>query len=410
MTIAACLQRLNPAWLLLRESAVFWTGIAVIVWTHSSSLAQDILVFGAFLFALFHLERGAGAWKQPAGIAFIAVLAHYLALLPFATHPALTLRDFSRILELLAGMAAIPVVFYTRPRIQAALLYSAAAITLTLGYDIVRLAWHLGPDLLAKAHVFEPFILNHSIVASMMAGMATLVWFYFFWTRRRQPWAALACLLGMAVCLAYQVIAASRGPQIAFALTVAVSGLILPGWRRKAIWLAGMALAAAVLLNQAEHINRRLAERASMATFSSRDVVWKHTWRLAGEHPWFGHGFGKQTFTRAYYASHPPPSPFTYPHCHQFWLKLLFEFGWTGLALHLAAWLILAWQLLRHTFAQPTFEARLLPGTIGLLLLFIHLFGLGDFPDNIVQVAQYWLVPLALMLMHVEKHSAAAVP
>ena len=40
-----------------------------------------------------------------------------------------------------------------------------------------------------------------------------------------------------------------------------------------------------------------------------------------------------------------------------------------------------------------------LPGTVGLIFCFIHLYGLGDYPDNIVLVAQFWLIPVALVLM-----------
>jgi len=394
--------RLNSLWLLLQESVVFWTGITIIIWTFSPTLVQDILVYSAFLFALFHASRGAGAWKQAAGVAFIIALGFSLFLLPFSENPALSVRDFSGMVKLLAGMFAIPVIFYTRSRIQSALFYSALAITLTLSFDLARLGWNLGPDLLAKAHAFRPFILNHSNVAGMMAGASTFVLFYFFWIWRRRRWPALACLAGIILCLTYQIIIASRGPQMAFALTIACSGLLIPGWRRKAIWLLGMAVIAGIVLTQAEHINPRFAEKKSMVNFSERDKVWKHTWTLVQQRPWFGYGFGKRNFESVYYASQPPKASFHYPHCHQFWLKLLFEFGWTGLLLHLAAWLILAVQLAKHTFSRPTFEERLLPGTIGLMLLFLHFYGLGDYPDNIAQVAQFWLIPLALMLMHVD--------
>lgn len=396
------LDSFKSTWVLLRESAVFWTGIAFIVWIKSATVVQDLLVFGAFVFALFHAGRGAGAWKQPAGIAFIVVLVYSALTLPFSTRAVLSLRDASASLDLLAGMFAIPVLFNTRARIQSALLFSAAAVTLTLGCDLVRLAWVLGPDLMAKAHAHEPFILNHSNVASMMAGASAFVLFYFFWIWRRRRRAAAACLLGALLCAAYLVVLASRGPQIAFAMAVACSGLLLPGWRRKVLWLAVVAVAAGVALTQAEHINRRFGEKKSMLTLSSRDIVWKHTWQLSRAHPVFGYGYGKRCFNEVYYGSHPPPSPFRYPHCHQFWLKLLFEFGWTGLALHAAAWLILAVSLLRHIASRPTFEERLLPGTIGLVLLLIHFYGLGDYPDNVVRIAQFWLIPLALALMSAE--------
>ncbi len=78
---------------------------------------------------------------------------------------------------------------------------------------------------------------------------------------------------------------------------------------------------------------------------------------------------------------------------------MFFEFGWAGVALHLAAWLILAWQLARRIYREPTFGARLWPGIPALMLLCIHLYGLGDYPDNIVQTAQIWLIPMALAII-----------
>jgi len=60
------------------------------------------------------------------------------------------------------------------------------------------------------------------------------------------------------------------------------------------------------------------------------------------ERPGFGHGYGKKVFEHVYYASNPPAAQFHYPHPHEFWLKLLFEFGWTGLVVNAVAWLLLA--------------------------------------------------------------------
>ena len=148
-----------------------------------------------------------------------------------------------------------------------------------------------------------------------------------------------------------------------------------------------------------KHVNPRFLEKKSMTNFSERDKVWTHTWDLTQQRPWLGYGYGKRNFEVVYYSTHPPKSRFHYPHPHQFWLKLLFEFGWPGLVLHLTAWLILGISLWRCVFAQPTFTDRLLPGTVGLIFYFIHLYGLGDYPDNIVLVAQFWLIPVALVLM-----------
>jgi O-antigen ligase len=390
--------------------ACFLAGAAmgVIIWTFSSSALQDVIVFGAFLFALFFAERGKLAWKQPAGAAFVILLIYHFITLPFSVSPEMSVNDTVRMLEVLAGAFAIPVVFNTDKKISRAIFYSAVGIALTLAYDLVRMAVYLGPDILAKAHSFRPFILNHSNVASMMAGLSFFVFLYQVpqylprlagGRERASFWPALGCLAGGLVCVAYLFIAASRGPQIAFALAFVFSGLIMPGWRNKLIWLTILVILGAAILVNYKHINPRFAEKKTMAGFSERDRVWKHTWQLVQEKPWFGHGYGKRNFEMNYYASQPPRANYHFPHCHQYWLKLLFEYGWTGLGLYAAAWLILAVSLLHRISTAPTLGDRLLPGAIALMLLFIHLYGLGDYPDNIVQVAQVWLIPAALVAL-----------
>jgi O-antigen ligase len=374
-------------------------GLGVIIWTFSSSALQDAIVFGAFLCALFFAERGKAAWRQPAGIAFIVLLVHHLASLPFSVSPELSVHDTGRLFEVLAGAFALPVVFNTDRKIARALFYSAAAITLTLGWDLIRMSYYLGPDIFTKAHSFQPFILNHSNVASMMAGLAFFVFLSFAWRRRRNLGPALGGLAGSAVCLAYLIIAASRGPQIAFAIAFAAIGVILPGRRSRLVWFICLFSAGVLLFLNYDRINPRFAEKSTMTGFSERDKVWKHTWGLTGDKKWFGHGYGKRNFEMHYYASSPPPAKYHFPHCHQYWLKLLFEYGRVGVGLYAAAWLILAVSLLRKIFTASTLDERLLPGAIALMLLFIHLYGLGDYPDNIVQTAQIWLVPAALVAL-----------
>lgn len=402
------------------------TALAMLIWTFSSKAVQDIVVYGAGIYAIcavWRTGRGLAVWRQPAGIAFAATALYMLLTLPFSRAPAASFRDFTGLLEIFAGAFAIPVIFNTRPRLEGALLYSANAIILTLAFDLVRLGCRLGPDLLAKAHAFQPFILNHSNVASMMAGLTALVYFHFFWQwRRRRPGPALACLAGIALALAYQIVLASRGPQAALALTVLCMGALLPGARRKIAWGLTVLCLGLLLAGHAEIINRRFtagdtagaAPPAAADTLpakimqvkewvrrnlSQRDIVWAYTWQLAWQRPWFGHGYGKRNFTRIYYRDDPPAADFYYPHPHQYWLKLFFEFGLAGLALHLAAWGILVWQLACRIYREETFSARLWPGCTALMLLYIHIYGLGDYPDNIVQVAQIWLIPAALAIM-----------
>ena len=384
-----------------RKWMCFITGavLGVIIWTFSSNAIQDIIVFSAFLYALFFAERGKTAWHQPAGVAFIILLVHHILMLPFSVSPEMSIHDTEGIIKIIAGAFAIPVVFNTDRKISRALFYSAVAIALTLGCDLIRMSYYLGLDIFAKAHSFQPFILNHSNVASMMAGLSFFVFLYFLWPLRKSLWPALACLAGSIICLAYLIIAASRGPQITFALAFAFSGLILPGWRSKLIWLVSMIILGTVLLVNYNHVNPRFAEKSTMTGFSERDKVWKHTWELVKKEKWFGYGYGKRNFEMNYYASQPPRANYHFPHCHQYWLKLLFEYGWFGVCLYAAAWFILAASLLHKIFMARTLDERILPGVIALMLLFIHLYGLGDYPDNIVQTAQFWLIPAALVVI-----------
>lgn len=375
------------------------TGMGILIWKFSSNAVQDIVVFSAFLYALFFAPRGSQAWQQPAGMAFIIVLIHHFLMLPFSVSPEMSVHDTEGVIKILAGAFAIPVIFNSDRKIAQALFYSAVAIALTLGYDLIRMSYYLGAGIFAGAHSFRPFILNHSNVASMMAGLSFFVFFFSLWQWRKRFWPALACSAGGLVCLAYLFIAASRGPQIAFVPAFAFSGLILTGWRNKLIWLVSLIILGTVLFFNYKHVNPRFAEKTTMTGFSERDKVWKQTWHLVGERKWFGYGYGKRNFEMNYYASQPPQAKYHFPHCHQYWLKLLFEYGWTGFILYAAAWLILFGSLARRIFAAHTLEDRFLPGLVGLMLLFIHLYGLGDYPDNIVQTAQIWLIPAALVVI-----------
>lgn len=386
-----------------RCSPVLWTGLSVFLWKWPSTGLHDAVVYGALVCALilrFRTGQGAGIWRAPAGRAFGLVLLFTALSLVWAADRMDSARDLIKNLDLAAGAVALAILFPTPGRMASALGYAALGLALILGYDTLRLVWHLKAQVLAKAHTFEPFILNHSNVASMMAGLACLMLFYWFWKWRRRFWPAAACGVGLALMLAYQVIAGSRGPQLAFALTCVCGGLLIPGhWRRKLKWIGLAAAAGAVILF---FFSPRLREMQSLRNFSERTTVWRHTWECARQKPWLGHGYGKKTFVAVYYGSQPPKATFTFPHAHQYWLKLLFECGWLGVLLYLAAWLLLAVQLLRAIFSRATFEDRVLPGMVALCLLMIHVYGLGDFPDHVVMTAQYWLIPAALVVCRTE--------
>ena len=68
-----------------------------------------------------------------------------------------------------------------------------------------------------------------------------------------------------------------------------------------------------------------------------------------------------------------------------------------GMGLLALAWGALGLRLLRTIWVTPPGEERRLAMGIGLMLVAIHAYGMGDFPDGIVQSAQLWLIPAALV-------------
>jgi len=374
------------------------TALAVFVWKYRSKAVQDLLLAGAALYVLIRRPRECRIWLRPAGIPFVALAVYTLALLPFSTAPADSVHDLVKYLDVLAAAFAIPVLFRGQDRIEGAVLYSAAGLTMVLGYDLVRLAVCLRGDLWIGAHGYEPFLFDHSNLSSMVAGAAFLALVPFAWKWRRDWLRGSLCALGMLVNLAYLVALASRGPQIAFALTCGLSGLVLlPGWRAKGIWLLLAVLAATALVVNAAAVNPRFADRAGMRGFVDRDKVWEHTWELAWRQPVSGYGHGRRVFVRVYNATDPPESLFDFQHAHEYWLHVFFSYGLVGVVLHAFAWGVLGGRLLWTSIRRSaSFGDRLFPGVVLLMIAFIHVYGLADWPAGIVSVMLIWLVPAGL--------------
>lgn len=404
-----------------------FTLLAILFWKFQSQAICEVVIFAVFVYSVFNARQGVRVWLNGAGIAFVILFAFIVVTLPLSTSLTFSARDFVKMLPEFVVMFLIPIVFCTRARLEGVLFYSAVGLTIILGYDLIRLVYTLGPDAIAKAHAFEPFILNHSNVASMAAGAAFFVLTYFAWQWRRDQMRLGCCLLGMAVDIAYKIVIASRGPQIAFVVAIGVAGLILmPGWRKKLLWVLVPVIAGVVMLI----VNPRFADKVSMKGLCDRDKVWVHTWTLITKGPTvmdgasklsmpvLGYGFGKKVFYAVYHstsrkpvviygtkflpfakitvASNPPASPFRFHHTHEYWLLVLFQHGWAGLFLYAVAWALLMLRLLRYFLRQDSLEKRLLPGLIVILLVFIHFYGLADYPDNIVQLMMLCLIPVVL--------------
>ncbi len=376
------------------------TALGVFVWNFASNGFQETLIWICFLYALFKMRKGAWhVWRNSAGIAFVLVLIYMIVSLPVSTEPVSSIRDFIKLVDVLAAVFAISIIFGNEGRIRSALFYTALALTCVFTMDLIRLSVNLRADIFKEAHFFQPFFMSHPNNASMAAGCAALLALYFVWYRRNSGWQCCAWLVAVFINVFYLIVLASRGPQFAFAVTVALSGLVmLPGWRKKAVWLLIMCVAGVIVITQIGEINPRFKEKNSMAGLCERNIVWQYTWELSKNHPVIGHGYGKRIFQDVYYSSNPPEASFIFPHPHEYWLYILFSHGWLGLVLYAGAWALLAIRIVRHLARLETFRERALPGMIALLLVFIHVYGLGDWPTNIVYVMLLWLIPAALVV------------
>ncbi len=371
--------------------------LALQIWYGDSKGVVDVLLWGSGCYAAMRWRQLWPIWRTFSGVAFLLFAAFVLLTLPLATRPELAGRDLVKIGKVMAATLGIAAVFDTRAKLRRGMLYSAAAVTLVLAADLLRLSLTLGSSLLAQARYTEPFALNHPNVASMMAILCGWIWVSEACGARRdrrRVWLLLPALL----CLAYVVALASRGPQLALAVSLAAACLLAPATWRGRVWAAGIygVIGCVVVLNVAR-IAPRFLESDTMRTFSSRDEVWRRTATLCAQRPLLGYGYGKKSFDAAFRATQPPADWFHYPHAHQYWLKNAFEFGVVGMGLLAVAWGALGLRLLRTIWVTPPGEERRLAMGIGLMLVAIHAYGMGDFPDGIVQSAQLWLIPAALV-------------
>ena len=78
-----------------------------------------------------------------------------------------------------------------------------------------------------------------------------------------------ACIARIAVHLAYQIVLAGRGPQIAFVAAIAVAGFLLYKWRQKLLWTVLLAAGICVTISRIDSVNARLLTRRSMSGFAA---------------------------------------------------------------------------------------------------------------------------------------------
>lgn len=394
----------------LCRQALIWLAAAWF-WFRPSNELSTALLWIAGIYALWNGRQTLAAWRNPVGIFFGLGVLWALLSTAWSFDPRGTAGNLFQAAPMVLAALAVPVIFNRPRRIWAALLASASLVTLRLASDLIRLFATLGwPTVLTEARYFHPYLYTHPNVSSMMAGLCALVFVARGLAGAPGAWRKGLLGAGIALDLAYLVTMASRGPQLVFvAVALSLPVVLLPGWRARMIAAVLMVALAFGLWEGIPRLNPRFKDR-TVGNYNQRDTVWGHSKMLADRRPVLGYGFGKTAFEKAVYENpeqRAPLVPFHYPHAHSYWLMLYFQGGAVGFALWSLGWLALGLRLVRFTCRAERIEsewrerlrARALPVLLGMGLAFILIYGIVDFPDQLIRHVQFYLAGLAVALV-----------
>jgi len=380
------------------------------LWFRPSNSISDAILWLGGLFALWNWRRTLAVWRNPTGLLFGLGVVWAMCSTVWSFDPAGTVHDLGDATLLVVSTLAISMIFNRPGRIWVALVASASLITIRLTWDLIRLFSELGwPLVMSEARFFHPYVYTHPNVSSMMAGLCVLIFLARWIAGTNRNWQKIALVAGIILNLVYLVVLASRGPQIVFVLGLLIFPIILlPGWRSRLVAVLLVTVLGFGLYKMANVVNPRFQDH-TMINFNSRDTVWGHSKLLADRHPILGYGFGKKAFEKAVYDNpdqRPPLVPFRYPHAHQYWLMLYFQGGVIGLTLWSLGWLALLIRLARSAARMERLavdwrgrlHARILPSLLGIGILYILIYGFGDFPDHVIRRSLFYLAGLTLAL------------
>ncbi len=236
---------------------------------------------------------------------------------------------------------------------------AALVIGTALFATLALLAWITSPwtpDPLIQRLSGLTFSPNHAAMILLRGFWLALGLIWMPDTTRRWRWwhMGMAVVTGWALLLTF-----SRG-----ALMLGLpAGLLMWGWWqyratgrfrmpcRPSILGIGVGVAGVLLAlaNQRFSLGERLLDFTPVA---ARWAIWRHTWSLWQEHPWWGQGSDGFYWAAA---AHFPHSPWLDPeilHPHNVWLEILVRAGLVGLTGMLLLCVLLGWTLDR-AFRDP---------------------------------------------------------
>ncbi len=163
-----------------------------------------------------------------------------------------------------------------------------------------------------------------------------------------------------ALMLLAVVFSRSRMGLVAALATVAAFAVYVAVKTRRRTVTAAVVLIPLIVLAYAswiglQPVTGRFAQMASPES-EPRLVIWKDTWNLVKQRPWFGWGAG--TFPAVYPLVRTEPSDLRWMEAHNDYLQVLCELGVAGVLLLFGPLIALAGRLARNALRAPVLEGR----------------------------------------------------
>ena len=339
----------------------------------SAGLRATALIVAAFALAFAWRRSGAPGWHElPRGfaIAWLAWVLLAIASLSWSVDPRYTFAELRA--QVFYGLLALASFYF----VADARRWKTGAVALLLGAACAFAAQELQAVLpfTMSRHPLDggggPWSTHLVLLAPTLFALA---WPAPWGLHRRLPWVAAAT--------AFVLFAAwDSGNRIvwaAFALQLAVVAALcrhLPSMDatrvaplRRMLMVGGAAVAIAFVAAVIERNERHFGEQP-VTTHLERDLrpaIWSTAWRLVGEAPWLGHGFGREIRAADFKPLTPDPSYPEIRHAHNVFLDQWLQLGIVGLAVFVV---VLA-MLVREYAAMLARPAVAPWGIVGLAIL-----------------------------------------
>ncbi|MCK6545793.1 O-antigen ligase family protein, partial [Myxococcota bacterium] len=173
---------------------------------------------------------------------------------------------------------------------------------------------------------------------------------------------------------------------VAFAVAVALGGMLVLRARTAVVALAGLGGLVAVVAHLSPHVEARLA--SATTDLGHRGQIWRAALAIAGDHPILGAGHGVYRVLAPRYYPEGTSRAWQID-AHDLWLHVLAETGAVGLAAFTLAVALALWALVaRVRRARGTWDDRAFLDRFALLgLLAVLALGVTHFPLHHAPVA-----------------------